>query len=85
MDQRSLEKKCKFNKRVILFTFLLTIATLIAIWISTFNYYYNEIKCNNVTMEKLPIGSFQEEYKSPNKNILLIIIYVVLEEYLIGL
>ena len=67
MDQRSLEKKCKFNKRVILFTFLLTIATLIAIWISTFKYYYNEIKCNNVTMEKLPIGSFQEEYKSPNK------------------
>ncbi|HII4458148.1 hypothetical protein [Clostridium perfringens] len=41
MDQRSLEKKCKFNKRVIIFTFLLTIATLIAIWISTFKYYYN--------------------------------------------
>ncbi len=58
MEQRSLEKKCKFNKWVILFTFLLTIDTLIAIWISTFKYYYNEIKCNKVTMEKLPVGSF---------------------------
>ncbi|EGT5620542.1 hypothetical protein BUL45_16020 [Clostridium perfringens] len=67
MDQRSLEKKCKFNKRVILFTFLLTIATLIAIWISTFKYYYNEIKCNKVTMEKLPVGSFQRKYDSPSK------------------
>lgn len=67
MDQRSLEKKCKFNKRVILFTFLLTVATLIAIWISTFKYYYNEIKCNKVTMEKLPVGSFQREYDSPSK------------------
>lgn len=67
MEQKNLEKKCKFNRRIIIFTFSLTIVTLLAIWVSTFKYYYNELKYNKITMEKLPLGSFQEEYDSPSK------------------
>lgn len=67
MEKIDLNKKCKVNRAIIAFTFFITIGTLGAIWFSTFNYYYKELKNNKVSMDRLPVGSFQESQDSPDK------------------
>ena len=67
MEKIDLNKKCKINRAIIIFTFFITIGTLGAIWFSTFNYYYEELKHNEVSIDRLPIGSLQKSYDSPDK------------------
>lgn len=66
MEKIDLNKRCKVNRVIIAFTFFITIGTLGAVCFSTFNYYYKELKYDKISMDKLPIGSFQESYDSPN-------------------
>ncbi|MDZ5253871.1 DUF5412 family protein [Clostridium sp. LIBA-8841] len=67
MEKIDLNKRCKVNKVIIAFTFFIVIGTLGAIWFSTFNYYYKGLKNNKISMDRLPVGSFQESHDSPDK------------------
>lgn len=67
MKNKDFKKICKINKIIIILTFVITMATLVAVLFSTFNYYYKELRYNKMNMNNLPIGSLQCVYESPNE------------------